>query len=508
MAEALYEELERLRSLLARTGESIWCWGMVEPVDPEWPLNRQVAGLLNAVLLDCNDTAVAGFGKQRRDEVIGRRREELWGPADAATIRIHEHFVRSGYDAEGELEFPYPDGTKRTFLNRGFAVMRAGCIVAIWGTAQDITDKKRLQQEVLQAQKLEVVGRLAASLAHDFNNLLTVILGALELAETEQAYDPELLAAALAAGRRSSDLTRQLLGVSRGRSDRPQALDLVALLDELRPVLGRLAGPGVELVYKIQREALNVFIDRTAIEQVLMNLIVNARDAVAGRGLVEVEATRQHPWVTIVVRDSGPGMSPAVALRAFEPFFTTKAEGAGTGLGLATCRRVIDAAAGTLAILPIERGCAIEIKLPWTEAVPRVTSPAPLTRGSGELVLLVDDYDAVREVYARALRTLGYRVVAAGSGSEARIAFDSESFDAVVCDVQLGDTTGTELLAEFRRSEPELPAVLMSGIKDVDLHGDEQHFTTFLAKPASPAVLARALSTLLGRPRSGLLDSR
>lgn len=496
--EELEREVVRLRSLLSRTSEAIFCWEMASPVDVTWPVDRQVEALLDCRLRDCNDAAVRGFGKQCRDEVIGKERKELWGEPNEVIRQIHKQAIASNYETIVAIDFPYPDGSIRTFENSVFCVVEDGHVTTAWGAARDITARKTLEAQLVQAQKVEAVGRLAASVAHDFNNLLTVMVTSLDCALTEGSIDRELIETALIAAQRSADLTRQLLTHTRSRAIRVAPLGVVSCLDELKPVLHRLCNQKAELSFDFPRDDPQVLIDRTSFEQVVLNAVANACDAVPAKGgKIVLSVERRAQQLVLRVDDNGRGLSKDAMEHALEPFFTTKPEGQGTGLGLSTCVRVAQEAGGTFSISNTPTGCRAELVLPEIELLTRPLAPSrQLLSGTG-VVLLVDDHREILELFARVLTGAGYRVVSASSAEQAETSFLAEHFDAVVTDVRLGDKHGLDLVRWLRTHRPEIPVLVVSGFGAADLSEFEASSTSFLAKPCPPARLLSELRRLM-----------
>jgi two-component system cell cycle sensor histidine kinase/response regulator CckA len=392
--------------------------------------------------------------------------------------------------------------------------------------ARKRTGDERLaaEERTRQAQKMETIGRLAGSVAHDFNNLLTVILS------VAQALDDDLRAGTLprredvleirAAGDRASDLTRQLLAFARKQVAAPEPVDLNAVVVQTEKLLSRLLGEDIELTVDLQPGLWRVRCGPGQLEQVIMNLAVNARDAMPRGGTLTIE-THNSPsgahraaqgsrgwtgdWVRLVVRDSGTGMAPEVKARLSEPFFTTKAEGRGTGLGLATVYGIVEQSGGHVHVdTEPNRGTTFELRFPRTE--PAGGTPAvdiaPSPSGGLETVLVVEDDPFVRDVAARALRRAGYRVLVAESSAEALevVAREDVGVQIVVSDVVLPGVDERELVEELRsRSGGELRALYISGYTHdvISRHGVLDSGVAFLPKPFTAEQLLARVRTLL-----------
>jgi nitrogen-specific signal transduction histidine kinase/ActR/RegA family two-component response regulator len=391
---------------------------------------------------------------------------------------------------------------------------------------EDVTARKeaeaqraRLEAELRQAQKMEALGRLAGGVAHDFNNLLTAITGYSDLLLAALSDDDPLRRDAdeiRKASERATSLTRQLLAFSRQQPLNPVALDLNEVVTEMEMLLRRLIGEDVELVTMLAPGLPPVFADRGQLEQVIVNLAVNARDAMPEGGtlVIETDAGRVPTGrgdrvreVALSVTDTGIGMDEAVRSRIFEPFYTTKEHGKGTGLGLSTVYGIVERNRGWIEAMSVpDAGTTFRIYLPTvlSEEAPTHPTPPSSLRGGSETVLLVEDEELVRSLTARVLREQGYNVIEAAGGAAAlRLAREHHGEIALVLtDVIMPGMSGFELGERLRAHEPELPVIFMSGHTDptVTEHGVAPESDVFLAKPFAP-------TTLLGKIRD-VLDAR
>jgi signal transduction histidine kinase/ActR/RegA family two-component response regulator len=379
------------------------------------------------------------------------------------------------------------------------------------------------QDQLMHAQKMEAVGRLAGGIAHDFNNLLTVVIGRSQFALARlEAGNPvrsdlEIIGAT---GKRAAALTRQLLAFSRKQVLKPTVLDLATVVAELTPMLQRLVGEDVEFAIVPGPGEGSVLADRGQLEQVLANLVVNARDAMPRGGRltirtehVELDAActgghpevRPGPYAILAVSDTGSGMSPEVQARIFEPFFTTKEVGKGTGLGLSTIYGIVRQHAGWIAVESEPgRGSTFKIYLPRIAeaAEPPKSAPAPVeTPGGVETILLVEDEAEVLALAREALAMKGYTVLEAPNGGEAvRIAAERISpIHLLVTDVVMPGLNGREVAARVRRSHPESRVLYMSGYTDdaIARHWRRNLALAFLAKPFTPHGLALKVREVL-----------
>ena len=399
-------------------------------------------------------------------------------------------------------------------------VSRIGVIVAL----NDIHTLKQQEEQLRQAQKMEAVGHLTGGVAHDFNNLLAVILGNLELLEERTpAGTPErdMLAAALRASRRGAEMTQRLLAFARRQPLSPQITDLKILVDELVPMLRRTLGETIEIVASAEPRLGQVRADRGQLENVLINLCVNARDAMPRGGALSIdlrnvvlddsysepqEDVRPGPYVMMAVSDTGTGMSEETKRRAFEPFFTTKDVGKGSGLGLSTAYGFVKQSGGHITLYS-ELGFGTTVRLYFPRAqdeqpVPHATpSPEPASSPGHESILLVEDDSDVRRLAATLLTGLGYQVIEAASGKAALdLLADCGPIDLLLTDVILpGGMLGPAVAAEVERQRPGTRVLYMSGYtEDALIHGGRlDEGVELISKPFRKAELAARIRTIL-----------
>ena len=411
------------------------------------------------------------------------------------------------------------EGEERWVWDRGGAIeSAAGEVIGLEGFVTDITARKELEESLLRSQKMEALGELTGSIAHDFNNLLTAIIAPIELLVDELEPSTHLARQLIQVNETAhyaASLTQQLLAFCRKQAPLRRVVDVNQVVTLLRPTLERIVGSRVDLVIRASPRPLAAYVDPAHLEQVIVNLAVNARDAQPKGGEVVValddtvladraastlgvEAGR---YVTVAVEDKGVGIPPAVLSRIFEPFFTTKEEG--TGLGLATVYGIVTQHDGAVEVKSEEGvGSTFRVYLPLIDG-PVEDLTARRTRwarvsGSGT-VLLVEDDDRVREALAEALRRYGYRVLSAKDGDEAkaRVSEVQGRVDVVVADIILEDGTGPELVAEMRSSIPTARVVYVTGYADQETWRriENDSGATVLQKPFS---LAQLLVTVAG----------
>ena len=424
---------------------------------------------------------------------------------------------------EFRLRDPDSPGAWRWLSGRALPQPGAEHGSVLWnGIFLDITDRKMLEDDLRQAQRIESVGRLAGAIAHDFNNLLTVIVAQSELLSLDMSPDDlaaEGVAQIRAAAESGTALTRQLLGFARKQIVAPKVVDVSVLVQRLPTLVGRLLGEGYELRLAPSPTSARVRIDPAQLDQVLMNLAVNARDAMPGGGYITLRTQRRHvselpralaqfttgEVAEISVHDHGVGMTAEVRERAFEPFFTTKGMGKGTGLGLATSYQIISQAGGTMLIESEPgQGTTIRMFLPVTEEPSTPVARAlPVGDLSGsETLLVVDDDPAVRGVTALALRRQGYSVLEAESGEDAirQSRAQSAPFHLLVTDVVMPGMSGPELAERLLREHPQLRVLYVSGYAEgaIAHHGVLDEGVALLQKPFDIVELARRVRELLG----------
>ena len=449
-------------------------------------------------------------------------------PEEQAEVeRAWDRWVR-GLDAafDREIRVMHPDGTVGRVQHTGTRVVDGdGVVRQLSGITQDVTARHAMEARMQHAQKMEVVGRLSGGIAHDFNTLLTVINGTAEMA-LASLTPSDAVSADLheihAAGKRGAHLVAQLMAFSRQQILRPQVIDPAALLANLRSMLTRLIGTHIRFELLVASDDIRIRADVGQIEQVMVNLVVNARDAMVDGGTLTIalrrlvlEPTRARalglppgPYADITVRDTGRGMNEEVRQRAFEPFFTTRGSEGGTGLGLSTVYGITSQSGGTV-ILTSQPGAGTTFQVLLPDVVEPVEAIASPVRGvvvtGTETVLVVDDDPALRMLIQRMLSAVGYAVLVAENGPSAlRVLADSaRRVDLLITDMVMPEMGGQELSDRCRAVVPSLSVMYMSGYTEDevtrrDLRGDH---VSFLAKPFTVADLSRSVREALGRGR-------
>jgi PAS domain S-box-containing protein len=423
-----------------------------------------------------------------------------------------------------DLEFRalWPDGSVHWIEGKGRVVRgENGTPTSVLAVSIDVTERRHLQALLTQAQKMEAIGHLAGGVAHDFNNVLTAILGYGNLV-LEEVSDPRLrdeVLEILRAGESAAALTRQLLAFSRRQVMQPAVVSLNRVVAGVEKMLRRLISEDIDLVTTLHPGLDSVRVDSAQFEQVIVNLALNARDAMPDGGRLTVETNmidldeeycREHPsvkpgrHVVLSVTDTGTGMDAETQARLFEPFFTTKGQGRGTGLGLAMVYGIVKQSEGHIYVYSEPgRGTTFKIYLPSVEEPAAATvKPAPPELAGGvETILIVEDDDAARKLASRVLKRLGYGVLTAGGGEEALRLLEArtETVNLLISDVIMPGMTGPELAQRVSTTHPEMRVLFTSGYSDdaIIRHGVLAPGTLFMQKPYTPAVLARKVREAL-----------
>jgi signal transduction histidine kinase/CheY-like chemotaxis protein len=423
-----------------------------------------------------------------------------------------------------EAELIRKNGTRVLLEVHVTSVLKDGVPVARLGVARDITERRSLEDQLRQAQKMEGIGRLAAGVAHDFNNLLTAIGGRCYLvlnaltSENPIRGEIEIIQGA---AERAAKLTHQLLAFSRKQILEPRVLDLNTIVTGIEPLLRRMIREDIEIATALDPAAGHVKADAGQVEQVLLNLGVNASDAMPHGGRLTMTTgnvtldegyARTHaevepgPYVMLSVSDSGHGMTPEVQARIFEPFFTTKEVGKGTGLGLATVYGIAKQSGGHITVYSeIEHGTVFKLYLPRVEEAPGIAEPerAPqIARRGNETVLLVEDDEPLRTLAREILSIQGYTVLDATSPSEALRLAEAypDPIDILLTDVVMPQMNGRQVADHLLAARPGLKVLFMSGYTDAAIvqHGVLEPGTQFLQKPFTPDGLSRKVRETLG----------
>ena len=506
--KALAESEERYRRIVETTNEGVW---MTDADSKTTFVNGRMASML-------------GY---ERGEMIGRPVADFVHDESRSAMAASFAAHKSGAGKQVAVRLACKDGSDLWgLLDTAVIVEPSGRREGVLGMVVDITQRRRLQEQLHQAQKMEAVGNLAGGVAHDFNNLLSVILSYAGLAldglkpgEPIRADLEEIMKA----GQRAGDLTRQLLAFGRQQMLEPRVLDLNQIVLGVHKMLRRLVGDDIVVSLLTSHKLGRVLADPGQVEQIIVNLVINARDAMPNGGKLTIEtrnaeldeayASAHHDvvpgaYVMIAVTDSGFGMDGATQARIFEPFFTTKEKGKGTGLGLATVFGIVKQSGGYIWVYsePGE-GTTFKIYFPRTDSPLEHTQPslAPTTLRGTETILLVEDEEQVRVIMCSILRRLGYNVLEAQNGGEAFLTCEKYTarIHLLLTDVVMPRMSGRELAERLATMRPDLKVLFVSGYTENAIvhHGVLDSGVAFLQKPITPDALARKVREVLDSPR-------
>jgi PAS domain S-box-containing protein len=459
------------------------------------------------------------------DDAVGKSDRDFFGPEHARQAYADEQRVMAtGQALVGvEEKETWPDG-RITWVSTSKVPIRdaSGQIVGLVGVSRDITERRHLEDQARLGQKMEAIGRLAGGVAHDFNNLLGVIIGYGEMVLNRLPEEDPLRTRqeeVLKAAHRAAALTGQLLAFGRRQVLQPKVLDLNGVVGDMDKMLRRLIGEDLELATILDPDLGSVWADPGQIAQIVMNLAVNARDAMPGEGRLTVETknveldeayaaihspTRPGRYVMLAVSDTGSGMDAETQSHIFEPFFTTKAAGKGTGLGLSTVYGIVKQSDGYIWVYSeVGVGTTFKIYLPRlddTAPIVREESPSPLVQGS-ETILVVEDEGSLRGVLRETLEDNGYTVLVASDGAAALQVADEHAgpIHLMLTDVIMPGMTGRQAAQELGATRPRMKVLYISGYtqEGIARHGEFGLGTAFLSKPFTSAALLRKCRELL-----------
>jgi len=467
------------------------------------------------------------------EKILGYTAQELHGTTALEQIHPEDRekvlqaaaaAQRTGKGSNLEYRMRHKDGGWRTLESRASTIMNGAEVERLVIVNRDITERKHLEEQFRQSQKMEAVGRLSGGVAHDFNNLLGVIIGYGEIVQEGTASDSPLRGCVdemLKAGHRAASLTRQLLAFSRQQVMDPKVLDLNLVVKDMEKMLKRLISEDIQLKTDLDPDLRRIKADQGQIEQVVMNLAVNARDAMPSGGeltlttsnfYMDDDFVRRYPYpvsvgdyVLLTVTDNGIGMDAATRVRVFEPFFTTKEKGKGTGLGLSTVYGVVKQSGGYIEVLSEPgAGATFKIYLPKVEDAldpQKQSTELPDSLHGTETVLLVEDEVALRKLSRQLLELCGYQVLEAESGAEAlKVSREhTRAIHLLLTDVVMPGMSGRVLADQLVVQRPEMQVVYMSGYtgQTVGEHGVLAEGSYFLPKPFTREALARKVRRAL-----------
>ena len=523
--EALRESEERYRNFVSQSTEGIYRMENAPPIPCHLSIDEQLAwGFQYGYMAECNDAMARMYGRSSAQELMGKPLSEFLILHHPVTRQFMEKFIRGGYRITDEESIELDaQGQKRVFRNTMVGTIVDGHWVRTWGITRDVTERLHLEEQLRNAQQLEAIGRLAGGVAHDFNNILSIIMGHAELLLATGVDERSRvgLEQMRRAAERAASLTQQLLAFSRKQVLQPKVLDLNETVADVQKMLSRVIGEDIELIARLHPSLMAVKADPGQVEQVLMNLAVNARDAMPQGGKLAMETSNMEireeeardvdlaagRYVMLRVSDTGNGMDAVTRAHIFEPFFTTKPMGKGTGLGLSTVYGIVKQSGGGIQVdSEPGSGTAFRIYLPATEGSSikhgdRMTHTQ--VAGGSETILIAEDEPDLRELTRIFLESYGYKVLEAGSAEQAIRTM--EEFGArihlLLTDVIMPGMSGRQLAEKILQKDPKTKILYMTGYTDdmVVQHKVLEPGVQLLQKPFTRTELAvKVRSTLDG----------
>ncbi|MGC3991423.1 MAG: ATP-binding protein [Chthoniobacteraceae bacterium] len=467
--------------------------------------------------LAVNNAACEQYG-YRREEFLTLTIEQIRCPDELEALHQALDHLEEGLPFQREWKHRKKDGTEILVEITSENIVLEGHRGRLV-QAMDITEKKQMEAQFLRSQRLESIGMLAGGIAHDLNNILSPLLMCVEVLRQKLTDEEshEMIEALETSARRGSDMVRQILSFSRGMEGKRVLIQPPHLFREINRFLRETFPKSIEYRTIVGENAPALVADATQIQQVLLNLCVNARDAMENGGTLTLQARDFHltpetalvapklvpgHYAVLEVTDTGAGMTKDVLAKIFDPFFTTKEIGKGTGLGLSTCNAIVKNHGGQIVVESEPgRGTTFRVFLPAETA--RVTAPASgtekLPRGNGELVLIVDDELSIRQISQQTLEAFGYQVLTAETGVDAvaAIAQSTEKVDVVIIDLLMPEMDGMATNEALREFDPTLKIIATSGMVGSDEIAPEQHFDSFLYKPFTAITLLKLIHDVL-----------
>jgi PAS domain S-box-containing protein len=527
-AEAALRDSEtRYRMFVEQSSEGIFRMEYSPPVPCDLPIGEQLEmAYQNGYMAECNDAMARMYGRESAKELVGKPLSDFLVLRAPVTRDFMVNYIKNGYqttDQESHELDAY--GQRKIFRNTMMGTVIHGHWVRTWGISRDVTARMHLEEQLRNAQQLEAIGRLAGGVAHDFNNILSIIMGHGELLLATAGADERSrngLQQIRRAAERAASLTQQLLAFSRKQVLQPRVLDLNEVVGDVQRMLARVIGEDIDLIAKLHPSLAPVTVDPGQMEQVLMNLAINARDAMPHGGEIVMETSNVDvdpdrardfdlapgQYVMLKVTDTGHGMDPGTLGHIFEPFFTTKKMGKGTGLGLATVYGIVKQSEGSIQVESEEgRGSEFRIYLPAADGAARRrqhTAGGEAVVGGTETILVVEDEPDLRELTRIFLEGYGYRVLQASSAEQALRVADTfgERIDLLLTDVIMPGMSGRRLAEKVLSTRPQTKIMYMTGYTDdmVVQHKVLEPGVRLLQKPFNKGELAlKVRATLDGK---------
>jgi PAS domain S-box-containing protein len=468
--------------------------------------------------------ALAKIGGYTVEEIIGNDFGELVAPEDLEIVAERYQRRLAGEDVPKEYEFSMlqRNGKTRILLNVNMGLITYRGRVASMGTVKDITEKKRLESQLLLAQRIESVGKLASGIAHDINNVLTPIMLSQELLQ-ERLTDEgskRLLNTIERSTKRGANLMKQIQSFTKGAKGERNVLQVAHIVSEIREIADETFPRSIKIRTDIPKDLFTISGDATQLHQVIMNLCVNARDAMSNGGILSISAenllidddyarinteAKIGPYIVITVSDTGTGIPPEVMDRIFEPFYTTKEHGKGIGLGLSTALGIVKSHGGFITVYSkVGEGTAFKVYLPastTTETLKAQKYQQELPAGHGESILVVDDEEQILEITKKTLEKHGYKVITANDGKEAIALYLQyrEEIKVVLMDMMMPVMDGPASIREIRKINPEVKVIANSGLTETDklAKADDVHVQAFLSKPYAAEKLLNAINDII-----------
>jgi PAS domain S-box-containing protein len=523
--ESLRRSQQNYKAFIENSSEGIWIVEFDEPLSTSVPEEEQIEHLCKrSILVECNDAMAQMYGYARGDEIKGLPFGDFLERADTNTREFFRDFVRSGYHLEDEESHEVDkDGNSKSFLSNILGMVENSFLVRAWGSQRDVTERKRLEQQLLQVQKMESLGTLAGGIAHDFNNILGIIVGYashLESHKTEPEKLTQSIDAIIRAVNRGASVVGQLLTFARRYDVMFESINVNEIITELVELVGETFPKSITFALELEEHIPSIIADHNQLHQTMLNLCLNSRDAMPNGGTLTIKThtssgsalreqfadATENEYVTISVSDTGIGMDAATRQRIFEPFFTTKEHGKGTGLGLAVVYGVIKGHRGFTHVESEEKhGATFSIYLPVSlleiETPPRLQEEPAEVEGGKETILLVEDEPLLLDLLKLVLEEKGYRIATATNGQEALDVYTQyrDTIDLVLSDMGLPKLGGWETFQKMREVNPDVKVILASGFVNPELKVEmmKQGAKDFVQKPYVPHKILRRIREVL-----------